>query len=145
MGAYLAMLIILVAWAYAALRNEPSLRPYAIIYEVHSLLGLAVEGLFAIALDVYTFGGYTNYFLVTLGIEPLLGVLYARYSHHRPFFRAVLGGAILGGPVELLFLQFGAYRFHRGWHPMLTTLFFTGYFIWTWWLKKAISGSEKNA
>lgn len=135
MAAYLTLLVILLVWAFLVLRDEPQLRPYGIIYGVNALVALATESLFAIVLDTYTFGGYINYFLVTLGIEPLLGVIYAHYAGHRPIHRAIAGGIILGGPVEVIFLKEGVYAYERGWHPVLTMVAFAGYFLWTWWLR----------
>lgn len=138
MGAYLTLLLILAAWALVVLRDGGPLRPYAIIYGVNTVLASATEWLIAIVLDCYTFGGYPNYFLVTLGIEPLLGVLYTRYSSHRPIHRALLWALILGGPMELVYLWAGAYRYDRGWHPVLTMICFFAYFLWTLWLKNQV-------
>lgn len=138
MGAYPVFLAILAAWAFVALRDVRPLRPYGIIYGINAVVAVITEAVFAILLDCYTFGGFMGYFLVTLGIEPLLGVLYARYSHRRPILRAVVAAVILGGPVEWLFLWLGAFRYDRGWHPGLTMLFFTGYFLWTRWLRAFI-------
>lgn len=139
MGAYLTLLAILAAWTVGAFRDERSLRPYAVIYGINVVVANTTEGLFAILLDTYTFGSFTNFFLVTVGIEPLLGSLYARYSDHWPVPRAFVGAAILGGLVEPVFLMVGAFRYDRGWHPLLTVIFFTGYFLWTWWLTKVIN------
>lgn len=138
MAAYVILLALLAVWAAVALRHERQVRFYSLIFGINVLLVNITEWLLAIVLDLYSFGGFTNYFLVTLGIGPLMGVLYVHYARHRPLFRAVVAAAILGGPVEAFFLQIGAFRYERGWHPLLTMAFFTVYFIWTRWLTSVI-------
>lgn len=142
MAPYAIMLVILAVWVFVALRDEPELRTYVIIYGVNSVVALAAQGFTAIILDLYTFGGWPGYLLVGMGIEPLLGVLYAHYADRWPFLKAVAAGMILGGPLEWLFLHTGAFQYHRGWHPAFTVFFFTLYFLWTRWLKRYITGGK---
>lgn len=138
MGAYLTLLAILAGWLFIALRMEAQPWSYAAIFGVNILVANITEWLFAVVFDLYSFGGYTNLLLVTVGIEPMLGLLYAHYSRHRPILRAVLLAVALGGPVEMLFLWVGAFQYDRGWHPLLTMICFTGYFLWTGWLTRII-------
>jgi hypothetical protein len=144
MAPYVILLVVLAVWAFVALRDEPQLRPYVIIYGINLLVAFAAQGSTAIFLDLYTFGGFAGLFLVTMGIEPLLGVLYAHYSDRWPFLKALGAGIILGGPLEWVFLQTGAYQYHRGWHPALTVFFFTTYFLWTHWLKRYITSGQRS-
>lgn len=144
MGAYVALLVSLAAWTFLALRDRPPLRVYAVMYGVNTLVAITTEWVFAIVLDHYSFGGLTNFFLVTVGIEPLMGLLYAHYSRGWPVMLAVGAAAALGAAVEPVFLWLGAYRYDRGWHPFLTAIFFTGYFLWTRWLTKFITGVFKR-
>jgi hypothetical protein len=134
MAAYVSFLAILVVWTFLALRRGAPLRAYAIIYGVNAVISLVTEGLFALVLHRYSFGGYAGFLLTTIGIGPLLTILYAHYAHRRPLLGAIAGALLLGGVLELMFLEIKAFRYDRGWSPYWTIACFTAYFLWTWWL-----------
>lgn len=137
---YLVLLVALMLWAVIALRDRP-LREYVAIYFACVLLTAFAEPLFARFLQVYEIhmwllpgrrdDNQATFMLIGLGLDPLLGVIYARYCKKHPVVIALVGAVLLGALEWWLVVE--GYMFYlKTWHPTFTAAAYFGLFMLIW-------------
>lgn len=136
---YLIFLAILGIWAWFALRDRP-VAYYLSMWFACSLMTAAAEPTFSRLLRLYRWRLQLEPHLkhdvilasmvIAFCLDPLLGVLFARYAATRPVLKAV-GAALLLGVFEV-WLHAHGYMIYRAWSPILTVLAFCTYFLLVW-------------
>ena len=137
---YPVLLAALAFWALVALRDRP-LKIYVAIYFTCVLLTAVAESLLLRILEVYEWHMWllpdprddlvVTGMLVGFGLDPLLGVLYARYCRRRPLLLALVGAALLFA-LEWWMVVEGYLIYLRAWHPLVTAAAFFGFFMVVW-------------
>jgi hypothetical protein len=127
-------------WAAYALRDRP-LREYVAIYFACNLLTAFAEPLFARFLRIYEThmwllpsvrdDNQATFIVIGFGLDPLLGVLYARYCRKHPVVIALIAALLLGA-LEWWMVVTGYMFYLRIWHPLFTAAAYFGLFLLTW-------------
>lgn len=136
---YLIMLVTLGIWAWLALRNRPVVY-YLSMWFACSLMTAAAEPTVSRLLRLYRWrllleSHYKHdvilaSMVIAFCLDPLLGVLYSRYSATRPVLKAAVA-ALLLGCLEI-WLHANGYISYRFWSPLFTMLAFFLYFLIVW-------------
>jgi hypothetical protein len=133
------MLAVLALWAYFALRDRPAAY-YLSLFFACSLLTFMAEPAASLLLRLYRWrlGLFSDYrrdvivgsLVIAFGLDPLLGVLFARYAATRPVLKALVIPLFLGG--FEIWLEHHGYMHYTGWHSVFSVLAFVGYFLIVW-------------
>ncbi|HWI61464.1 MAG TPA: hypothetical protein VNT75_06490 [Symbiobacteriaceae bacterium] len=137
---YPVLLILLMIWASFALRDRP-LREYVAIYFACDLLTALAEPLFARFLQIYEAhmwllpnardDNQATFMVIGFGLDPLLGVIYARYCRKHPVAIALVAAVLLGA-LEWWLVVEGYMIYRQTWHPVFTVAAFFSLFLLTW-------------
>lgn len=136
---YLIMLVILAVWACFALRDRP-VAYYLSLFMACSLMTAVSEPTTNLLLHLYSWRlRIVDNFLpdralaslvIAFFLDPLLGVLFARYAEPGPALKAGAGVVILAG--FEIWLRNHGYMHYSGWHWSYTMLAFTIFFLISW-------------